>query len=122
HPAAIVYRGTVLGEGVQVLGHAVVGKQPSLSRRSTAKREELPPAELGPGTIVSTGAVVFAGTRVGARVIVGDQACVRERCSVGDDVVIGCVFLVVNFTSFGDMSQNKALATINVSTYLHKRH
>ena len=88
-PTAVVYPGTVLGEGCQVLDYAVVGKQPSLSPRSTAKREPLPPAELGPGTIVSTGAVVFAGATIGARVIVGDQACVRERCVVGDDVVVG---------------------------------
>ena len=89
HPSAIVYPGTVLGEGVKVLEGAVVGKQPSLSPRSTAKREPLPPAEIGDGTIVSTGAIVFAGTRIGARVIVGDQACVRERVDIGDDVVVG---------------------------------
>ena len=41
---AIVYPGTVLGEGVRVLEHAVVGKQPTLARASTAKREPLPPA------------------------------------------------------------------------------
>ncbi|MBA2358116.1 MAG: acyl-[acyl-carrier-protein]--UDP-N-acetylglucosamine O-acyltransferase, partial [Actinobacteria bacterium] len=28
HPSAIVYPGTVLGEGVRVLENAVVGKQP----------------------------------------------------------------------------------------------
>jgi acyl-[acyl carrier protein]--UDP-N-acetylglucosamine O-acyltransferase len=39
HPTAIVYPGTVLGEGVKVLEYAVVGKQPSLSPRSTARRE-----------------------------------------------------------------------------------
>ena len=69
HPTAIVYPGTRLGDGVKVLEHAVVGKQPTLSPRSTAKREELPPAEIGDGTIISTGAVVFAGTKVGARVM-----------------------------------------------------
>ena len=79
HPTAIVYPGTKLGEGVKVLEHAVVGKQPSLSPRSTAKREPLPPAVIGDGTIVSTGAVVFAGATIGARVILGDQSCVRER-------------------------------------------
>ena len=89
HPTAVVYPGTVLGEGVKVLEHAVVGKQPSLSARSTAKREPLPPAELGDGTIVSTGAVLFAGSRIGARVILGDQSCVRERVEIGDDVVVG---------------------------------
>src|SRR5207248_1677724 len=120
HPAAIVYPGTVLGEGVQVVEHAVVGKQPSLSPRSTAKREELPPAELGPGTIVSTGAVVFAGTRVGARVIVGDQACVRERCSVGDDVVIGRGSLVENDTSIGAMTKIQAHAYVTAYSTLEE--
>ena len=47
--SAIVYPGTVIGEGCQILDGAVVGKQPSLSPRSTAKREPLPPAELGAG-------------------------------------------------------------------------
>jgi len=71
HPTAVVYPGTVLGEGARVLEYAVVGKQPVLSARSTAPREALPPAEIGPGAVVSTGAVVFAGTRIGARAIVG---------------------------------------------------
>ena len=48
HPTAVVHPGTVLGEGVKVLEHAVVGKQPTLSPRSTAKREPLDdrPADL----------------------------------------------------------------------------
>src|SRR6478609_2707941 len=99
---AIVYPGTVLGEGCKVLDFAVVGKQPTLGPRSTTKREELPPVELGPGTIVSTGAIVFAGSHVGARVIVGDQTCVRERCVVGDDVVIGRGALVENDSTIED--------------------
>ena len=52
----------MLGEGVKVLEGAVVGKQPTLSPRSTAKREPLPPTTIGDGTIVSTGAIVFAGS------------------------------------------------------------
>src|SRR3954463_5277689 len=101
HPTAIVYPGTKLGEGVKVLEHAVVGKQPALSPRSTAKREELPPAEIGDGTIAWTGAGIFAGARIGGRVILGDQACVRERVVVGDDVVIGRGSLVENDTTIG---------------------
>src|SRR5215510_15256294 len=96
HPTATVYPGTVLGEDVRVLENAVVGKQPTLSPRSTAKRDPLPPAEIGAGTIVSTGAIVFAGTTIGERVILGDQACVRERCTIGDDVVVGRGSLVEN--------------------------
>jgi acetyltransferase-like isoleucine patch superfamily enzyme len=118
HPTAIVHPGTVLGEGVKVLEYAVVGKQPSLSPRSTAKREPLEPAEIGDGTIVSTGAVVFAGTKVGARVILGDQSCVRERVVVGDDVVIGRGSLVENDTTIGALTKIQAEAYITAYSTL----
>src|SRR6266704_4005518 len=118
HPSAIVYPGTILGEGVRVLEHAVVGKQPALSPRSTAKREPLPPAELGDGTVVSTGAVVFAGTRVGARVILGDQSCVRERVTIGDDVVVGRGSLVENDTTIGKLTKIQANAYITAYSTL----
>jgi acetyltransferase-like isoleucine patch superfamily enzyme len=120
HPTAIVYPGTRLGEGVKVLENAVVGKQPSLSPRSTAKREDLPPAEIGGGTIVSTGAVVFAGSKVGARVILGDQSCVRERVAVGDDVVIGRGTLVENDTTIGAMTKIQAEAYITAYSTLEE--
>jgi acetyltransferase-like isoleucine patch superfamily enzyme len=109
---AIIYPGTVVGEGCKILDYAVVGKQPTLGLRSTTKREELPPLELGPGTIVSTGAIIFAGTRVGARVIVGDQACVRERCEIGDDVVIGRGALIENDCAVGELTKIQADAYI----------
>jgi acetyltransferase-like isoleucine patch superfamily enzyme len=114
-PTAIVYPGTVVGEGCTILEYAIVGKRPVLSARSTAKREELPPTELGPGTIVSTGAIVFAGTRIGARVIVGDQACVRERVTIGDDVVIGRGTLVENDSTIGALT--KIQAEVYITAY-----
>ncbi len=112
---AVVYPGTVIGDGCKILDYAVVGKQPTLSPRSTTKQELLPPLELGAGTIVSTGAVVFAGTRLGERVIVGDQACVRERCELGDDAVVGRGSLVENDTSVG--SRTKIQANAYVTAY-----
>jgi acetyltransferase-like isoleucine patch superfamily enzyme len=118
HPTATVYPGTVLGEGVKVLEGAVVGKQPTLSPRSTTKREALPPTELGDGTIVSTGAIVFAGARVGARVILGDQSCVRERVQVGDDVVLGRGSLIENDTSVGARTKIQAGAYITAYSTL----
>jgi UDP-2-acetamido-3-amino-2,3-dideoxy-glucuronate N-acetyltransferase len=114
----VIYPGTVIGDGCKLLDHAVVGKQPTLSPRSTASREELPPLELGPGTIVSTGAVVFAGTTLGARVTVGDQACVRERCGIGDDVVIGRGSLIENDTTIGALTKIQAHAYITAYSTL----
>ncbi len=118
HPSAVVYPGTVLGEGVRVLENAVVGKQPTLSPRSTARREGLPPAVVGDGTIVSTGAVLFAGTTIGARVILGDQSCVRERVTIGDDVVVGRGALVENDTTIGALTKIQAHAYITAYSTL----
>jgi acetyltransferase-like isoleucine patch superfamily enzyme len=112
HPTATVYPGTVLGEGVEVLENAVVGKQPALSPRSTTNKEPLPPAVIGPRTIVSAGAIVFAGSVIGERVILGDQSCVRERVTIGDDVVLGRGSLVENDTTIGAMTRIQAEAYV----------
>jgi acetyltransferase-like isoleucine patch superfamily enzyme len=117
-PTAVVHDGTVIGEGCKILDGAVVGKQPTLSPRSTAKQEALPPLELGAGTIVSTGAILFAGARIGAGVIVGDQACVRERCDIGEDVVIGRGALVENDTTIGANTKVQAMAYITAYSTL----
>ena len=116
----VVYPGTVIADGCKLGDNAVVGKQPTLSPRSTASREPLPPLELGRDTVVSTGAVVFAGTRIGARVIVGDQACVRERCVIGDDVVIGRGSLVENDTIIGALTKIQAHAYITAYSELEE--
>ena len=118
HPSAIVYDGTVLGEGVKVLEGAVVGKQPTLSPRSTAKREPLQPTTIGDGTIVSTGAIVFAGSAIGARVILGDQSCVRERVEIGDDVVLGRGSYIENDTTVGALTKIQAEAYITAYSTL----
>jgi acetyltransferase-like isoleucine patch superfamily enzyme len=111
HPDTIIGRGCKIGEG------AVVGKQPSLSPRSTTRRTELAPTEIGAGTIISTGAIVFAGSKIGARAIVGDQACVRERVDVRDDVVIGRGVLIENDSTIGEFTRIQANAYItNYST------
>jgi acetyltransferase-like isoleucine patch superfamily enzyme len=110
----------VLGEGVKVLENAVVGKQPTLSPRSTAKREPLPPTVVGENTIVSSSAIVFAGSTIGARVILGDQSCVRERVTIGDDVVVGRGSLVENDTTIGAMTKIQANAYITAYSTLEE--
>jgi acetyltransferase-like isoleucine patch superfamily enzyme len=120
HPSAIVYPGTVLGDGVKVLEGAVVGKQPVLSPRSTARKEPLPAAVIGAGTVISTGAIVFAGSTIGERVILGDQSCIRERVTIGDDVVVGRGSLVENDTSIGALTKIQANAYITAYSVLEE--
>jgi acetyltransferase-like isoleucine patch superfamily enzyme len=116
----VIYPGTVIGAGCQIGDNVVLGKQPALSARSTARREELPPLELGEGTIVSTGAIVFAGTTIGARSIVGDQSCVRERCELGADVVVGRGSLVENDTRIGARTKIQANAYVTAYSTLEE--
>src|SRR5258705_3577022 len=120
HPSAIVYEGTVLGEGVRVLENAVVGKQPSLGASSTAKREPLPPTTIGAGTVISTGAIVFAGSSIGASCIVGDQSCIRERVTMADDCILGRGSLIENDTTVGTGTRIQAEAYITAYSTLEE--
>jgi acetyltransferase-like isoleucine patch superfamily enzyme len=117
---AVVYPGVELGEDVAIGDHAVVGKQPTLGRRSTAAREELPPLVVGDGCAILAGAVVFAGTRLGRGVVVGDQACVRERCELGDEVVVGRGSLVENDTTIGARTRIQANAYVTAYSTLEE--
>jgi acetyltransferase-like isoleucine patch superfamily enzyme len=120
HPTAVVYEGTVLGEGVRVLENAVVGKQPSLGASSTAKRDPLPPTTIGDGTVISTGAIVFAGSAIGAGCIVGDQSCIRERVTMADNCVLGRGSLIENDTTVGAGTRIQAEAYITAYSTLEE--
>jgi acetyltransferase-like isoleucine patch superfamily enzyme len=120
HPSAIVYEGTVLGEGVRVLENAVVGKQPSLGASSTAKRDPLPPTTIGDGSVISTGAIVFAGSSIGAGCIVGDQSCIRERVVMSDNCILGRGSLIENDTTVGAGTRIQAEAYITAYSTLEE--
>ena len=120
HPTATVYEGTVLGEGVRVLENAVVGKQPSLGASSTAKREPLPPTRVGDGTVISTGAIVFAGSSIGSNCIVGDQSCIRERVTLADDCILGRGSLIENDTTVGSGTRIQADAYVTAYSTLEE--
>ena len=112
----VVYPETVIGNGTVLGDHAVVGKQPVLAGRSTASREPLPPLEIGSDCTISAGAIVFAGTRLGDAVIIGDQACVRERCELTGDIVVGRGSLVENDCTIGSGVRIQANAYVTAYT------
>ncbi|MEA2379948.1 MAG: hypothetical protein QOD13_3855 [Thermoleophilaceae bacterium] len=98
---AVVYPGTVLGSGVRLGDHCVVGKPPVLSSRSSAAGATPEPARLGDGVSIGAGAVVLAGAVIGAGCVVGDQAHVRERTTIGEQTVVGRGVSVENDVSVG---------------------
>ncbi len=108
----VVYDDTEIGDGCFIQDGAVLGKVPSLSPSSTAKRGELAPLRLGPGCVVSTGAIVYRGVTMGPRCVVGDLASVRERCLLGERVVVGRGTCVENDTTIGDRTKIQSNAYI----------
>ncbi|MBD0318040.1 MAG: N-acetyltransferase [Thermoleophilia bacterium] len=118
--SASVYPGTEVAGDVAIGENAVVGKVPTLGRRSTARRDPLPPLVVGEGCSILAGAIVFAGTRLGRGVVVGDQACVRERCVLGDEVVVGRGSLVENDTTIGARTRIQANAYVTAYSLLEE--
>jgi acetyltransferase-like isoleucine patch superfamily enzyme len=108
----VVYDDTEIGDGCFIQDGAVLGKVPSLSPSSTAKRGELAPLRLGPDCVVSTGAIVYRGVTMGPRCVVGDLASVRERCRLGERVVVGRGTCVENDTTIGDRTKIQSNAYI----------
>ena len=116
HPSAVIHPGTIVGEGCEIQAGAIVGKPPKLSRSSTAARVELPPLEIGAGSVICAQAIVFAGTRLGEGVIVGDQAFVRERVTIGAGSVVGRGSTVENDTTIG--ARVKIQTQVYVTAYM----
>ncbi len=52
--------------------------------------------------------------------IVGDQACIRERCAIGEDVVVGRGSLVENDTAVGDRTKIQAGAYVTAYTVVEE--
>ena len=72
HSSAVVDASAVLGRGVRIGAHCVVG----------------PRAVIGEGTTLYPGAAVYDDARVGKHCVLWSGATVRERCLLGDRVVL----------------------------------
>jgi acetyltransferase-like isoleucine patch superfamily enzyme len=116
HETAVIYPGTVIGEGVEIQAGAIVGKPPKLAKSSTAAGSALEPLEIGAGSVICCQAIVFAGARLGENVIVGDQAFVRERVTIGNRCVIGRGSTVENDTTLG--ARVKIQTQVYVTAYM----
>lgn len=97
-----VYPGTIIGDNVYIESNAVVGRQPRPAKNSTVKiNEPVPPVQIGEGSTIGAGAVLYAGSYIGACCLVGDTAVIREKCSIEDSVIIGSGVIVENSVKVG---------------------
>lgn len=102
----IIYPFTRISDNVEILDNAVIGKQPSEISILTKKIEkDLPPCEIGEGSIIGTSAIIYVGTKIGKNCLIADLASIREKCIIKDNVIIGRVVTIEYETTVGEYSR-----------------
>jgi acetyltransferase-like isoleucine patch superfamily enzyme len=112
----VIHRDAVIGDNVRIDDNAVVGKMPMRAAISAVTRDqELPPAEIGSGSIIGTSAVVYRGCRIGEKVLVADLATIRENVEVGSYTIVGRGVAIENFCRIG--SHCKLETNVYITAY-----
>jgi len=102
----VIYPQVELGEDGFVGSNSSIGRLPKAAATSTVKAQaDLPPLRMGKGFTVGCSAVLYAGTSYADADFIGDGAVVRERCSIGQNVVIGSGVAVENDTKIGSFTK-----------------
>lgn len=112
-----IYPGSLIGEEVVIESNAVIGRLPRPAKTSTVKvSRDLAPVQIGAGTTIGAGAVLYAGTKIGSYCLIGDLALVREACSAGDFVVIGSGSIIENCVEIAEGTKIQSGAYICTDT------
>jgi len=85
-----VYPKSTIGDQVIILDGAVIGRLPIPNRTSTLKVEKkYQPLHIGAHSTIGANAVLYTGLTIGENALIGDLASIRERCMLGDGVILG---------------------------------
>jgi acetyltransferase-like isoleucine patch superfamily enzyme len=72
-----------LGEGVEIDDFVILGRAPKGAAPGALE------LNIGPGAVLRSHTVLYAGSRIGARFQCGHGSLVREACVIGDDCSVG---------------------------------
>jgi acetyltransferase-like isoleucine patch superfamily enzyme len=93
---ARIYPNVQLGEGCVVEDFVVIGVPPR-----GAAPGELPTA-IGPGAVIRSHTVIYAGNAIGSRFQTGHAALLRESNTIGDNVSVGSHSVIEHHVSIED--------------------
>jgi acetyltransferase-like isoleucine patch superfamily enzyme len=117
----VVHPGTSLSDGVTVGDNSVLGRPPRPAKTSTVSQPaDLMPLEVGAGTTIGSGVVLYAGTRIGRDCLIADQSFVREKCAIGDAVIVGRGVTIENETTIGSYTKIQSQAYITAWTTIEE--
>jgi dTDP-4-amino-4,6-dideoxygalactose transaminase/acetyltransferase-like isoleucine patch superfamily enzyme len=109
----VIHADTVIGDDVRIDDQATIGKLPMKALNSaTTQNIELPPAQIGNGSLIGTSAILYRGSRIAEHVLVADQATVREQSQVGAYTIIGRGVAIENRVTVGTRTKIEAGAYI----------
>lgn len=86
----VVYADTRIGPDCTVFDNAVLGREPMKASvgRGRPVSADIPPLDIGAGSVIGACSVIYRGASLGRRVLIGDGASMREGVVVGDDVIV----------------------------------
>jgi acetyltransferase-like isoleucine patch superfamily enzyme len=91
-----VYQNVEIGEGTVIEDFCVIGKPPA------GKADGELRTVIGPGGVIRSHSVIYAGNVIGKGFQTGHQACIREENAIGDDVSVGTLSCVEHHVTIGD--------------------
>lgn len=101
-PFAVIHGGTSLADGAKVEEHAVIGKPEHGYAIGKVYPGTGAETVIGPGTVIRSGAILYAGTRVGGETVVGHHTLLRSFVVTGDRVQLGHNLTVERETRVGN--------------------
>ncbi len=93
---AVIHPNVQLGEGAEVDPFVLLGKPPRGRRLGELA------LVIGPGAVLRSHAVIYAGSTIGARFQCGHGALIREETAIGDDCSVGSGSVVEFQVRMGD--------------------
>ncbi|HEY8549371.1 MAG TPA: acyltransferase [Vicinamibacterales bacterium] len=91
-----IYRNVLLGADTQLEDFCIIGVPP----RGAADGELQ--TVIGPGAVIRSHAVIYAGNVIGARFQTGNKVNIRESNRIGDDVSIGTLSVIEHHVAIGN--------------------
>ena len=100
-PRAIVYDNVFIGDDTFIGADVILG-EPKSNIYSDREGYDNPALEIGSGTIIRSGSVVYAGSIFGPRLETGHRVTIRENTKAGKNFRVGTLSDIQGHCEFGD--------------------
>lgn len=99
---AVIHGGVCLAEGAHIDEHTTIGTPESGYAVGHIYPGAGDPTTIGAGSIVRSGAIVYAGTTIGADSVIGHHSLLRAKVRVGEQTQLGHHLTIERATRIGN--------------------